>query len=67
MFEPNLICWSSEEDEDIHHATTINEFLDACEAMTEEEDDERPRKVITFFHNRELKMETFSGRRRPDW
>ena len=50
-FEPNLIYWSSEEDEDIHHATTINEFLDACEAMTEVEDDVRPRKVITFFHN----------------
>ncbi|CAH3136000.1 unnamed protein product, partial [Porites lobata] len=49
--EPNLIYWSSEEDEDIHHATTINEFLDACEAMTEVEDDVRPRKVITFFHN----------------
>ena len=50
-FEPSLIYWSSEEDKDIHHATTINEFLDACEAMTEVEDDVRPRKVITFFHN----------------
>ena len=50
-FEPNLIYWSSEEDKDIHHATTINEFLDACEAMTEVEDDVRPRKVITIFHN----------------
>ena len=44
-FEPNLIYWSSEEDKDIHHATTINEFLDAREAMTEVEDDVRPRKV----------------------
>ena len=51
VFEPNLICWSSEEDEDIHHATTVNEFLDACDSMTEVEDDERPRTVITFFHN----------------
>ena len=51
VFEPNLICWSSEEDEDIHHATTLNEFLDACDSMTEVEDDERPRTVITFFHN----------------
>ena len=50
-FQPNLICWSSEEDEEIHHARTIEEFLEACEALTEVEDDERPRKVITFFHN----------------
>ena len=51
VFQPNLICWSSEEDEEIHHARTIEEFLEACEALTEVEDDERPRKVITFFHN----------------
>ena len=50
LFQPNLICWSGEEDE-IHHARTTEEFLEACEAVTEVEDDERPRKVITFFHN----------------
>ena len=51
VFQPNLICWSSEEDEEIHHARTIEEFLEPCEALTEVEDDDRPRKVITFFHN----------------
>ena len=51
VFQPNLICWSSEEDEEIHHARTIEEFLEACEALTEVEHDERPGKVITFFHN----------------
>ena len=49
--QPNLICWSSEEDEEIHHARTIEEFLEACEALTEVENNDRPRKVFTFFHN----------------
>ena len=49
-FQPNLICWSSEEDEGIHYARTIEEFLEACEALTEVEDNDRPIKVITFFH-----------------
>lgn len=51
VFQPNPICWSSEKDEEITHARTIDEFLEACKAMTEVEDNERPRKVITFFHN----------------
>ena len=51
VFQPNPICWSSEKDEEIPHARTIDEFLEACKAMTEVEDNERPRKVITFFHN----------------
>ena len=50
-FQPNLICWSSEADEKSHHARTIEEFLEACEALTEVEDNDRLRKVITFFHN----------------
>lgn len=49
---PNLICRSSEEDGDnIHHTESIDEFLEALEALTEVEDDKRRRKVITFFHN----------------
>ena len=50
VFVPNLICWSSEEDGDIvHHSDSIDEFLESLQSMTEVEDDERPRKVITFF------------------
>ena len=56
-FVPNLICWSTEEDDDICHAYTIEEFLNALEDLTEVEGDERPRKVITFFHN----MRGFDG------
>ena len=51
VFQPNLICWSSEEDEEIHHTSSIEQFLEACDALTEVEDDEQERKVITFFHN----------------
>ena len=49
--QPNLICWSNEEEDEIHHAKTIEEFLEACKAMTKVEDDERKRKGTTFFHN----------------
>ena len=57
MFVPNLICWSTQEDDQIHHADTIEEFLHALEDLTEVEGDERPRKVISFFHN----MRGFDG------
>ena len=57
VFMPNLICWSTEDDDDIHHAKTIQEFLEAMEKITEVEEDDRPRKVITFFHN----MRGFDG------
>lgn len=51
VFTPNLICWSAEDKEDIHHTDSIPEFLDALEQLTEVEEDDRPRKVITFFYN----------------
>ena len=51
VFQPNLICWSSEEEEEIHHSSSIEEFLEACDALTEVEGNERKHKVITFFHN----------------
>lgn len=51
VFVRNLICWSTEEDDDICQAYTIEEFLNALEDFTEVEGDEGPRKVITFFHN----------------
>ena len=54
---PNLICWSSEEDDEIFHSDSIEDFLQALEDLTEVEGDERPRKVITFFHN----MRGFDG------
>ena len=57
VFDPNLICWSSEEDDDIQSADNIDDFLKAIEDLTEVEGDERPRKVITFFHN----MRGFEG------
>ena len=51
VFVPNPICQSTEEEDDIHHADTIGECLEAYEDLTEVEGDERPPKVITFFHN----------------
>ena len=52
VFVPNLICWSSEEDADeVHHSDSMEEFLEALQALTEVETDARGRKVITFFHN----------------
>ena len=52
VFVPNLICWSSEEDADqVHHSYSMEEFLEALQALTEVETDARGRKVITFFHN----------------
>ena len=58
VFQPNLICWSTEEDGDeIHHTNSVDEFLEALEQPTEVEDDERSRKVTTFFHN----MRGFKG------
>ena len=43
VFTPNLICWSAEDKEDIHHTDSIPEFLDALEELTEVEEDDRPR------------------------
>ena len=37
LFQPNLIRWSSEEEEEIHHSSSIEEFLEACDALTEVE------------------------------
>ena len=37
VFQPNLIRWSSEEEEEIHHSSSIEEFLEACDALTEVE------------------------------
>lgn len=54
---PNLICWSTEEEDEIHHSNSIDDFLQATQDLTEVEGDERPRKVITFFHN----MRGFDG------
>ena len=52
VFVPNLICWSSEEDADeVHHSDSMEEVLEALQALTEVETDARGRKVITFFHN----------------
>ena len=57
VFMPNLICWSSEEDDKIFHSDFIKDSLQAPEDLTEVEGDERPRKVITCFHN----MHGFDG------
>ena len=38
LFQPNLTCWSSEEDEKIHHERTTEEFLEACEAPMNDPD-----------------------------
>ena len=57
-FTPNLVCWSSEEDDHvIHHCNNIEDLLQALKDLTEVEGDERPCKVITFFHN----MRGFDG------
>ena len=57
VFQSNLICWSSKEDDEYHHADNIEDFLNAIEDLTEVEGDERPRKVITIFNN----MRGFDG------
>ena len=57
VFMPNLICWSSEEDDKIFHSDSIKDSLQAPEDLTEVEGDERPHKVITCFHN----MHGFDG------
>ena len=57
VFMPNLICWSSEEDDEIFHSDSIEDFLQALEDLTEVEGDERPCTVITLFHN----MRGFDG------
>ena len=38
LFQPNLTCWSSEEDEKIHHERTTEEFLEDCEAPMNDPD-----------------------------
>lgn len=50
IFIPNLICWSSEEDDDvIHHCNNIEDFLQALEGLTEVEGDKRPHKPHHLF------------------
>lgn len=51
VFTPNLICWSAEDEDEIHHTESTTDFLEALEDLTHVADDERERKVITFFHN----------------
>ena len=51
VFTPNLVCWSAEDEDEIHHTECMTDFLEALEDLTHVEDDERERKVITFFHN----------------
>lgn len=57
MFHPNLICWSSGEEEDINHVEAIENFLDALEELTKVAGDDQERNVITYFHN----MRGFDG------
>lgn len=57
MFHAHLICWSSAEEDEIHHSDKIEDFLAALEELTEVEGDERERKVVSFFHN----MRGFDG------
>ena len=61
VFQPNLICWSSEEEEEIHHSSSIEEFLEDCDALTEVEGNERKHKVITFFVILKGSMGTYCG------
>ena len=42
VFMPNLISWSSEEDDEIFHSDSIEDSLQALEDLTEVEGDERP-------------------------
>ena len=51
VFHANLICWSSAEEDEIHHSDKIEDFLAALEELTGVEGDERERKVVLFFHN----------------
>ena len=57
VFHANLICWSSAEEDEIHHSDKIEDFWAALEGLTEVEGDERERKVVSFFHN----MRVFDG------
>ena len=34
VFYPNLICWSSAEEDEIHHSDSIEDFLAALEDLT---------------------------------
>ena len=56
LFQPNLTCWSSEEDEKIHHERTSEEFLEACEAPMND-----PEKSSPFSITSEALMGTYSG------
>lgn len=51
MFDPNLICWSNAEEEEIYHAEKVEDYLEAFEELRVVEDDERERKVVSFFYN----------------
>ncbi|CAH3016339.1 unnamed protein product [Porites evermanni] len=57
VFHANLVCWSSAEEDTIHHSDKIEDFLAALEELTGVEGDERERKVVSFFHN----MRGFDG------
>ena len=50
VFHPNLICWSNAEEE-IYHAERVEDYLEAFEELMVVEDDERERKVVSFFYN----------------
>ena len=53
LFQPNLTCWSSEEDEKIHYERTTEEFLEACEAPMND-----PEKLSPFSITSEALMGT---------
>ena len=57
VFHANRVCWSSAEEDEIHHSDKIEDFLAALEELTGVEGDERERKVVSFFHN----MRGFDG------
>ncbi|CAH3034025.1 unnamed protein product [Porites lobata] len=56
VFIPNLICWSSEEDDELFHSDSIEDFLQALEDLTEVEGDERPRKELLKYCESDVKQ-----------
>jgi len=51
VFHPHLICWSNAEEEEIYRAEKVEDYLEAFEELMVVEDDERERKVVSFFYN----------------
>ena len=47
IFQPNITCWSSEEDEKIHHKRTTEEFLEACEAPMNDPEKSSPFSITS--------------------